>query len=214
MSGSSIFSQDIFKNQDVQSMSISSVLAEDIQNIPSSFLSSGIASQYETVIDIDSNIYNVISIGEHLWFKENLKTTHYSDGSDVSGSGKYYWYDNNINNKKYDGAIYNLPAVNNSRNLCPAGWHISTTADWDRLESLFGGKKTAGGEIKKLGDKDFTGILSGYMYSMDYFGSGEQSAWWTAEGEIRMIDSRYKGLYHTIVGSKDRMALSVRCVKD
>jgi|WetSurMetagenome_2_1015567.scaffolds.fasta_scaffold00070_19 uncharacterized protein (TIGR02145 family) len=214
VAGSSLSAQGIYRENDDQFSAVREYAPNGEARIINIYHLSEPGSQEGTVMDIDSNIYNIVKIGDQFWFKENLKTTHYRDGSEISGSGRYYWYDNNINNKKYDGALYNLPAFHNNLNLCPAGWHISTTSDWDRLEMFYGGKKTAGGQMKKLGDEDFTGILSGYMYSMDFFGSGEQSAWWTAEGEIRMVDSRYNPLYHTIVGTKERMALSVRCVKD
>ena len=34
-----------------------------------------------TVTDIDGNVYNTVVIGSQVWMKENLKTTHYKNGS-------------------------------------------------------------------------------------------------------------------------------------
>ena len=67
----------------------------------------------KTITDYDGNIYITIQLGEQVWMAENLKTTHYRDGSSIpnviSGSswanlnsGAYCYYDNNSAN----GDIY------------------------------------------------------------------------------------------------------------
>lgn len=93
------------------------------------------------VTDIDGNVYQVVSIGKQLWIKENLKTTHYRDGSAIPNvtvnsawvaltTGAYCWYNNDeATYKNTYGALYNWYAVADSRNLCPTGWHIPTYAE-------------------------------------------------------------------------------------
>lgn len=62
---------------------------------------------FEQVTDYDNNIYNVVKIGSYAWTVENLKTTHFVDGTEipnVSGdtawgeltTGAYCNYDNYI----------------------------------------------------------------------------------------------------------------------
>jgi uncharacterized protein (TIGR02145 family) len=116
----------------------------------------------DSVSDIDGNVYHTITIGNQVWLKENLKTTHYSDGTGITfpgGSnsswqsnttGAYAWYNNDVNNKSNYGALYNWYAVN-KRNLCPVGWHVPTDAEWSVLTEYLGGETTAGGKMKQPG---------------------------------------------------------------
>jgi uncharacterized protein (TIGR02145 family) len=169
-----------------------------------------------TVTDIDGNIYNIVIIGTQTWMKENLKTTRYRDGSTISSfkGGAYYWYNNDINNKNVYGALYNYFAVEDRRNLCPAGWHISTEAEWIRLETFFGGQDIAGEKIMRTGDSDFSGLLAGLRSWTSFSMAEVQGYWWTSEGGIRMIDPSKSKIWHGFAGSSKKNGLSVRCLKD
>jgi uncharacterized protein (TIGR02145 family) len=113
------------------------------------------------VTDFDGNIYNTVTIGTQLWMQENLKTTHYRDGSPIPNitgstwssqtSGAYRWYNNDILNKDPYGAQYNFLAIVSSNNLCPSGWHVSTDAEWTALVTFLGGSNIAGGMLKETG---------------------------------------------------------------
>lgn len=98
----------------------------------------------KTVTDADGNVYNTVLIGNQCWIKENLKTTKYSNGSNVAYPtnntdwqnntvGAYGWYNNDISNKDLYGAIYNWYAVNNGNGLCPTGWRVPSNADFNVL---------------------------------------------------------------------------------
>lgn len=85
------------------------------------------------VYDYDGNKYSAVIIGDQCWMRENLKTTHYRNGTaivypgsnntvwETNNTGAYAWYNNDIGWKGIYGAIYNYYAVANSNGLCPAG---------------------------------------------------------------------------------------------
>lgn len=102
-------------------------------------------------IDYDGNIYNTIQLGNKCWMKENLRTTHYADGTniyrgtDTSSTIAYYYCPNNdSSNVPIYGYLYNWKAVmHNSlssnanpsgvQGICPNGWHVPSIAEWTQL---------------------------------------------------------------------------------
>jgi uncharacterized protein (TIGR02145 family) len=103
-----------------------------------------------TVTDIDGNVYQTVQIGTQVWMAENLKTTRYRNGDliptnlsntdwDNATTGAYSIYDNKPENDKTYGKLYNWYAVVDSRNLCPAGWHVPSDAEWTTLLKYLGG---------------------------------------------------------------------------
>jgi len=98
------------------------------------------------ITDIDGNSYSTITIGSQTWTVENLRTTHYNDGTEIPlitgdtewsnlKKGGYCCYDNDKNeNKDTYGALYNWYAINTGK-LAPKGWHVPTDAEWDTLQN-------------------------------------------------------------------------------
>jgi len=97
--------------------------------------------------DADSNHYAVVQIGNQIWMEENLKTTKYRDGSSISNvtdsatwgsttNGAWCNFLNDPAEGAYYGRLYNYYAVADSRNLCPAGWHVAKNAEWNIMEKL------------------------------------------------------------------------------
>ena len=78
--------------------------------------------------DEDGNIYNTVLIGEQCWMQENLKTTHYANGTslvDGRGAGDIgndhttkYWfvYDDDLAYKETYGLLYTWGAIMNGNN--------------------------------------------------------------------------------------------------
>ena len=115
-----------------------------------------------TVTDYDGNIYNWSRIGEQTWMIENLKSTHYSDGTEIplvesvygwenldDTDKGYSYFENSASNSDVYGALYNWAAVMNNENssdnipsgvqgVCPTGWHLPSDAEWKEIEVFLG----------------------------------------------------------------------------
>ena len=121
------------------------------------FTTSQITVNPESVTDASGNTYPTVTIGTQVWMAENLRTTKYRDGSDItiitnnnqwinkSSEGNplrqpmMCWYNNDqatYTANKF-GALYNWyainPATNGNKNICPIGWHVPTDAEWNVL---------------------------------------------------------------------------------
>jgi hypothetical protein len=104
---------------------------------------------YDSVTDIDGNIYKTVRIGSQTWMAENLKTTLYNDGTKIPHvtddsrwvtleTGAYRWYMNDENQYKgLYGALYNWYTVKGGK-LCPVGWHVPGDEEWKKLEMELG----------------------------------------------------------------------------
>lgn len=102
------------------------------------------------VTDIDGNLYHTTTIGTQVWMAENLKVTKYRNG-DPLFSGQ--WSDNLLSGayciyKTEYGNLYNWYAVNDSRNIAPAGWHVPTEEEWTTLINYLGGDTIAVNKLK------------------------------------------------------------------
>ncbi len=160
-----------------------------------------------TVTDIDGNVYQTVKIGNQLWMAENLRVTHYRDGSVIpnitepaawtglsSGARCYYNNDSATHDAVY-GVLYNGYAITDSRNIAPEGWHVATADDWEALIDTLGGYDMAGGKMKEAGTihwndpntganntSGFSALPGGYRSG----GSGtsvfinEKAYWWSS----------------------------------
>lgn len=138
----------------------------------------------DSVTDADGNVYQTVTIGTRVWFQENLKTTKFRDGSpipfvtDQSAWGAlsapgYCWVENDASNKAIYGALYNGYAVKDSRKLCPAGWHVSTDADWIDMEMEFGMPQSA---ATMEGDRGMTENVGGHLKDLDHWDAPNSGA--------------------------------------
>ena len=101
-----------------------------------------------------------MQIGNQCWMKENMNTTHYTDGTEIlDGTGigtsgmiyeysKYYFnYGDNPENAIKYGKLYTWAAAINGyvtnndellygvrKGICPNGWHVPSDEEWLELE--------------------------------------------------------------------------------
>lgn len=119
-----------------------------------------------TITDIDGNIYNVVEIGDQCWMKENLRVSHYADGSLIVDAndvqvwrninyqalsltvGSWCYYGTNPANDSIFGKLYGWATTIDPHGLCPSGWHIPSENEWIQLIDTLGGWGSAGGKMK------------------------------------------------------------------
>ncbi len=93
-----------------------------------------------TVTDFDGNVYHTVQIGQQCWMKENMRTTHYADGTFIPlNIGRFYPNDNAGNVATY-GCLYNWNVTTRDvssgsnpsgvRGICPYGWHVPSLSEW------------------------------------------------------------------------------------
>lgn len=193
--------------------------------------------------DYDGNIYKTVTIGSQVWMAENLKTTHYRNGdlietvSDNStfsnlSTGAVDNSNNNSSNVPVYGKIYNWYAVNDSRNICPKGWHIPSDAEWNTLMKSLGGMGPAGGKMKKTGtvvwnspndyatdSSGFGGVGAGFR-SLDgiFMHFGQSAYFWSTTAQSATHATGWY-LYYSYGDVKNgsyskKQSYSIRCVKD
>jgi len=208
----------------------------------------------ETVTDIDGNVYNTVTIGTQVWMVENLKVTRYRNGDpipEVSDSDRWFGlltgaccnYKNDTNIAAIYGKLYNWYAVNDSRNICPRGWHVPTRDEWTELARYIGGKENrneymAGGKLKEAGtihwqwpnkgatnESGFTalpggcrGMIGPSRYGNSILSMGNFGHWWSSTeyftGNAFFVNLGYAETNIARDLTHEHNGLSVRCIKD
>ena len=195
----------------------------------------------DSVYDCEGNVYHIVKIGDQYWFKENLKTVHFSN-CDTIPNGIYmeqyetgpFWfvYDDDLSNLDIYGRLYTYYAAIDKRNICPKGWHVSTLKDWDELVTFLGGYDIAGGKIKETGtlhwespnagatnESGFTALPGGTRRGDSSFGryevKGLAGYFWL--NDTSWFNNKYvysDGTKVTNANYNGAFGFSVRCVKD
>jgi uncharacterized protein (TIGR02145 family) len=135
-----------------------------------------IISPFGVLTDYDGNVYVYVTIGTQQWIIQNLRTTHYADGTAIPNltlaadwiaedgtpghDGAYCWYNNDYATYgSVYGALYNYWSVINAHGLVyfersgifDPGWRVPSLADFTTLETTVGGDITGGGKLKETG---------------------------------------------------------------
>ncbi len=204
--------------------------------------------------DADGNVYTSKIIGTQTWMVENLKTTRYING-DLIGStpteftlisndptSKYHWPDVDMNDEYVSsfGRLYTWYAVKDIRNVCPAGWHVPSDAEWVTLTDYLGGVSLAGDKLKELCGEDswrcypfsegntetnesgFTALPGGlHDYLFDHMANRreyEVGYWWSSTEYSDTNAWALEISWGTPVVSsgkyEKRLGFSVRCLQD
>jgi len=201
-----------------------------------------VSAETGTVTDYDGNVYKTVKIGNQWWMAENLRTTHYFDGTPIPQSSvtktvsaddykDFYLYpNNNVNNVSTYGLLYSW-SVTSTKSLLPSGWVLADTTAWAELGAYIGGKTNAGGKLKSTSsvwttpnisatdEYEFNALPAGDCNTGGFTVFGTQARFWTPQlvdagqaGRIYMILS-YNSAAITKNQYRNVNALSLRFVK-
>lgn len=195
-------------------------------------------------VTFDGYTYESIVLGnDQEWMTENLRTTVYANGEPIPNvtddtqwenltTGAWVHYNNDSQYENSYGKLYNWYTVNDSRNICPTGWHVPTDSEWAELVDYLGGVAVAGGKIKSAGTQywqspnqsatneiGFSGLPGGGRYlDGSYSTIGSYGFFWSSTEYIPTHSWMRQLSYDS--GDMPRANLSkgagicVRCIKD
>jgi uncharacterized protein (TIGR02145 family) len=139
-----------------------------------------------------------------IWAKRNLDVSRYRNGDiipEVQDSkewasirtGAWCYYNNETENGKIYGKLYNWYAVNDPRGLAPEGYHIPSNLEWRLLINHLGGEQVAGHKMKEEGTEhwkiinhatnisSFTALPGGFRhYDGRFVNIGGIGNWWSS----------------------------------
>jgi uncharacterized protein (TIGR02145 family) len=182
-----------------------------------------------------------VVIGTQQWMEKNLDVMTYRDGTVIPQvtdpaacaaltTGAWRYYNNDPLNGAIYGKLYNWYAVNDSRGLCPRGWHIPTDVEWTTLTTLLG--VNVGGKMKTPGttlwaspntgatnESGFSGLPGGYVMSTGQFANVNISGFWWSATEENSSNASYWDLANGNAnlpksGFNKKIGASVRCLRD
>ena len=203
--------------------------------------------------------YATVFIGDQCWFAENLRSEFYLNGEPIpsnlsdedwqqtengtTGAVAVYGEGNSTcDNLSPDGdacdeawslneygQLYNWFAVDDTRGLCPSGWHVPTDAEWTVLTDHLGGTAVAGDKMKTTygwtnggngtNSSGFSGLPGGARNSQGLFtNAGNRGYWWSSSttldpyGLRRDLRSNSEGVGD--FGASHEVGFSVRCIQD
>ena len=200
----------------------------------------------QTLSDFGGNEYKTIKYGLQEWTACNLNGSKFLNGDVIpeartneewikaGADSKPAWcYFNNDpeNGKKY-GKLYNWYAINDPKGLAPKGWLIPSNPSWTTLVKNLLGVDVAGVKLKsKTGWKSkngtnnigFEALPGGYRNEKGEFKDfGTKAQWWANSEpvEVKKSNMIYSLMLNnnTVEVSYLKMnkasGLSVRCIKD
>ena len=200
----------------------------------------------------DGKTYKTVKIGNQTWMAENL---NYDDSVTTTSLMDESWCYNDVAaNCDVGGRLYSWKAAMDYektgcgngpicltslpvRGICPEGWHLPDSTEWNALFAAIGGASTAGIMLKSQsgwnGDYDgsivkgidaygFSALPAGHRYSNGFCSDEGRSArfWSASEDSSNASSSAYyvslytSNKYATLDSYVKSKGHSVRCVMD
>ena len=219
-------------------------------NVPKeAYLNPGV--EYDSIVDSrDGQIYKTIKIGDQVWMAQNL---NYADSTKTPSLKGHSWcFKNESKNCDVGGRFYSWVAAIDSAKLyteksldcgygkictlpdtvygiCPSGWHLPDTTEWETLFTTVGGRSTAdevlksqSGWIENGNGTDAYGFsalpVDGRYYDGRFGYDGYYAMFWSAseydDNEAYAVSMRYSSHSAYLDGHWKDDAFPIRCIKD
>lgn len=158
------------------------------------------------VVDIDGNVYPIVTLGNQTWMAENLRVTQYANGRDIpqiKDNTAWSALENNNIDDAYDilysnkfylsyGLFYTYSAAiggqsktsdENIQGVCPKDWHLPNAQEWQELLDYV----TADGQTVQslMSLKDWGGNGTDY-YGFNLQASGYR---WDIDGSFKAFET-------------------------
>ena len=208
---------------------------------------------YDSLVDDrDGQVYKTVGIGSQVWMAQNL---NYADSVQTpSLKGLIWCYGNDSAKCEAVGHLYSWSAAIDSvalandpanplicgrgklcemptrvQGVCPNGWHLPDTTEWENLFAAVGGRSTASDVLRssdgwyynKNGTNayGFTALPAGYGGDGCSFGGDTSNGFfWTAtqtgEDDAYYVQLSVYNEGPRVTSEGKNFGLSVRCVKD
>ena len=188
--------------------------------------------------------YATVNIGYQVWMVDNLSTARFHKGDPIleaktieewqraanNGLPAWCYYENKPANGVKYGKLYNWYAVNDSRVIAPAGFHVPSDDEWTTLTDYLGyvnaGKKMKSANGWKYGvngnnSSGFKGLPGGNRsYDGTFTHIGDYGHWWSSSEYVNESDSawdrtlNYDSETSYQHNSEKSRGFSVRCLRD
>lgn len=122
------------------------------------------AAETGTVTDVDGNTYTTIKIGNQWWMAEDLRVTHFNNGTAIHKEqiDSLAWSTDTTgaycevidNNQVKAGILYKWNVIQNNAGVAPEGWHIPGDEEWKQLEQYLGMTMTESGRTGWRGSNE------------------------------------------------------------
>ena len=244
------------------SLALSSVAKSSSSSViaSSSVAASSASGSYGTLTDSrDGQSYKTIVINGIEWMAQNLNYGSFIDdgasSATLQSGAQKFCYNNIASNCLTDGGLYQWHTVmgfanscattscasqissGNHKGLCPLGWHVPKTSEWNTLQTFLGGASVAGSKMK-LNNTGFSGwdasaynsgntskfsslpagfrsVNGGFMNRDSTSMYWEAGEWGSGDVQLaydRMLSQNYADLAQGT--PYKRFGISLRCIKD
>lgn len=184
----------------------------------------------ETFVDSrDNHIYSSVIIGDQKWMAENLSyqtsssVCYKNDDDNCDIYGRLYSFANAVNKAEETcGKGHSCSLGYTVQGICPSGWHLPSSDEWNTLFNNVGGKSVAAKMLKSTSWNgtnyfQFSALPGGIYSSSSFSGLSSQAFFWTSTQSDS--DNAYRVYFNSdsdagnAAKTKDNKN-SIRCIKD